>query len=115
MDSRTTAGLLRGLVQFAFPAEADEFSKLIDRLTDEGKRRNVIAHSVWRKGDRPGSVRTFAIRAVGEIRYEAHDFTAAEMERLAERIREVRRDLIRFMSRLGYLRASPDKPTPQGL
>lgn len=113
MDSRTMAGLLRGLLQAVYPDSADEFGKLIERILEEGKRRNVLAHAVWRKGARPGSVQTFAIRAVGEIRYEEHDFTAAEMLRLAERIRTVRREFLRFMNRHGYFRASLDIPTSQ--
>ncbi len=113
MDSRTMAGLLRGLLQAVYPTSADECGKLIERILEEGKRRNVVAHAVWRKGSRPGSMQTFAIRAVGEIRYEEHDFTAAEMLRLAARIRTVRREFLRFMNRHGYFRASPDKPTAQ--
>ncbi len=45
-------------------------------------------------------------------RVDRHEFTAAEMERLAQRIKTARLDLIRFMHRLGYypalLRTQPD-------
>lgn len=113
MDNRTMAGLLRGIIQGTFPNSADEFGRLVDRILDEGKRRNVIAHAVWRKGSRPASVQTFAIRAVGEIRYDKHDFTAAEMERLAARIKKVRREFVSFMNRHGYFRALHGRPPQQ--
>jgi hypothetical protein len=110
MDNRTMAGLLRSVVQAVYPASADEFAKLIDRVLDEGKRRHIIAHAVWREGSRPGSMKTFSIRAVGEIKYEEHDFTAAEINRLAHRIKAVRLEFIRSMRRHGYFGPLPGKP-----
>jgi hypothetical protein len=116
MDSRTMLGLLRGLLQAGFPASAEEFSKLAERIADEGKRRNIVAHAAWLPGNRRGSIRTFAIRTVGELRLDEHEFTAAELERLSGRIKSAREALVRFMIRRGYysaLRGTRTEPIPE--
>jgi len=113
MDSRTMIGLLKGIVREAFPDDADEFDKLADDLAQEGKRRNAIAHGVWRKGKRPNSIRTMSIRSVGQIKLDEHEYTAAEMDRLAERTKAARGELVKFLLRHGYMRTSlPDKSSP---
>ena len=85
-NSRTTGGLLKGFVRVGWPEHAEEFERIVDGILREGKRRDIIAHAVWREGDRPDSVATISLRSVSSFRVQRNEFTVAEFIRLANRI-----------------------------
>jgi hypothetical protein len=115
MDIRVKLGLLRAVFHARRPADADKFDKIISKIDRLGKRRNLIAHGVWRLGNRPGSIECASFSAAGgRLKSEQHSFTVIELNGLAMGILDVGRELVHaFVAAFG--RPSPEilqRPTP---
>jgi len=112
MRDRAVAALIKSIFRLSYGDLADQFDRLLDTLLRDGKRRDVIAHSYWNKGERPGSIRTWVARPANVFKLDEFDYTAAELRRLANRIQEKHIKLVRFLQPLGFFlvpRASSEK------
>ena len=104
MDSRTSLGIVRALACRQFPNDTEEIEKLTDRIAKEASRRHGVAHGLWRKGKRPGTIETETVKSVGHIKIEHHAYTVSELMALAHRIAACGRDTLQFFRKRGYLR-----------
>lgn len=103
-EARVLIGLVKSLVRFRFPDDADAFDKIADKLGKEGKTRNIIAHGLWSEGKRPNSIVTYHPITLNNPRVERHEFTPQEFERMAHRILEKGKKIISFLRERGLLR-----------
>jgi hypothetical protein len=99
-------GLLRILADGGAIKDAREAQRcrtLIKRLEKAYLTRNEVLHSLWAPSkDRPGSARRMSIRARGrQLRAEATDLTAEDLEDIARRLGVLSRDWRDLLDRLG--------------
>jgi hypothetical protein len=69
--------------------------------------RNHIAHSLWRKGSRPKSIRPMTIRVrAGKGKIiggdEERDYTETELALIADKLRQIHNSYIQFMKNRGF-------------
>jgi hypothetical protein len=112
MDPRTSMGILQGIVRRSDEAGAEEFDKLKSRFEKVYKRRNIVAHGVWRTGKRPKAIGTTSLKSVGDVRFDDSEYTPLEMIALAHRIHAFRGDLIKFFRKRGYWKRRPSREIP---
>jgi hypothetical protein len=110
MRDRPVAALTKSIFRLRYSDLADRFDKLIDSLLREGKRRDVIAHAVWNKGNRAGSIRTGVARPSNVFKLEEFEYTAAELRRLANRIYDKTVEIVSFLKPLGFFGGLPPSP-----
>jgi hypothetical protein len=72
-------------------AEMEEGLKLVDRVNDKSVLRNNVAHTSWRRGRRPGSIKPLVIKAKGKLlllgaHHDEKDWTAEELNSEADEI-----------------------------
>lgn len=109
MNVRAVTGLIKSLYRLSWPDDADQFDKMVDSLVRDGKRRDIIAHAYWRKGNRPNSVSTWAAQPANVFRLQMYDYRGRELRALADRIQEKQIALIRFVQARGMF---PRRPSP---
>jgi hypothetical protein len=56
MDARVMLGILKAVFRARHPQDADELNRIVDKLADPGKVRNIVAHARWTAGKRPGTI-----------------------------------------------------------
>lgn len=97
MDVRVKLGLMRTTFRMHAPHASEEFDGLTQELGDWfDKKRNAMAHYLWRPGTKPGTADGYAYKAVSRWQKpELKGVTAAQIiewtataQRLAHRINE---------------------------
>lgn len=79
MSDRTAIGLIKSMVRSYRPKTADEFDKIADKLLGDGETRDIIAHAMWDKGKRPGSISVSVLKTVGKVKHTRHEYTVKEL------------------------------------
>jgi len=102
LEPRTAVGILKAIIKATNETKTTEFDKLCNRFERLYKRRNVIAHGAWLRGNRPGSIKAQTVKSVGDVRIERHDYTALEILAVAHRVHAFRKDFIKFFREIGY-------------
>ena len=64
---------------------------MLDRVGDKSVLRNNVAHTSWRKGRRPGSIKPLVVKAKGKLfllgaHHNEKDWTAEELNAEADEI-----------------------------
>ena len=103
MEVRLILGLSKSLVKYRYPKDIEEFERLVKRLEKLYGKRNLIAHGLWTKGDKPNSIRTLRVLTVGAVRMQPREYTIEESDGVATRIWECGRDLTTFLRNKGLL------------
>ena len=91
-------------------------TRLMDRAKTAFALRNNIAHSVWRKGRKPGAIKPMSMSARGVLKllgsdHNEREWTAPQLEAEARKIHQLGIDLAKFMDRYGLV-SLPQKPPP---
>ncbi len=79
----------------------------LDEANEYNTLRNHIAHSLWRKGSRPTSLRPMTIKnrgGKGKIigSEDEPDYTLVELAHIADRLRQIHNSYIQFMRTRGF-------------
>lgn len=106
-DARILLGLAKTLYCELFPKEADEFSRLVDKIDKLRSKRNVVAHALWKTGKRNDSIQTKHVRTVGKIKVEVHAYTARELILTAHRIQSRGEQFAALLQSHGLLTGPP--------
>ena len=90
---------------------------LMDRAKSASDLRNDIAHCLWKKGRRKGTIKPIVLSARGAIKVlgsgnNEREWTAAELIAEAKKIHQIGIDLRTFMLRYGLVPALPEIPPP---
>jgi hypothetical protein len=99
------------------PYAIDGIMRLMDRAKTVFSLRNDVAHLVWRKGRKPGTIKPMSLSARSVLKvlgseHNEREWTAAQLEAEAHKIHELGLELARFMDRYGLV-ALPEKPPPR--
>jgi hypothetical protein len=87
--------------------ERDRFVELVGRLKAHGPLRNHIAHSRWKPGKRPGSIKVLGIDIrSGSLKVLGHqddeqDWLASEIMDDAAKLMKLNRDIVAYMEDTG--------------
>jgi HAMP domain-containing protein len=117
MAFNTLIGLLNALGSVLFPDSIKELTGITKAIAADYQSRSIIAHARWHPGKRPNSISTTIFKSVGKLSQTQHEYTADEIQQLAERIDAHRRQLIEFLKKRGFwqpLEAGPETPPPIG-
>jgi hypothetical protein len=88
------------------PYAIDGLTRLMKRTEEAFKLRNDIAHNVWRKGRRPGTIKPISIRARRTLKmlgsgHNEREWTAAQLEAEARKFHQLGLELAQFMKQYG--------------
>lgn len=92
------------------PILADQFSRIVSDWSHHNKIRDLIAHTRWTDGDRPGSIRARGVSIEnGSAQWLGDDtnqasYTALELEKLAKKLHEINERAKRFLTESGLRR-----------
>lgn len=91
--------------------------QLMGRAKNVFSFRNDVAHLVWRKGRKLGTIKPMSLSARSVLKVLGHEhnereWTAAQLKAEAHKMRELGLDLAKFMTRYGLV-ALPEKPPPR--
>jgi len=100
------------------PAVVETLTHLMKRTKSAFEVRNSIAHCVWRKGRRSGTIKPMSMSARGALKllgseHNEREWSAPELMAEAEKIHQLGTDLAAFMKQYGLLPSLPEKPTTQ--
>jgi hypothetical protein len=87
---------------------------LMKRVKTAFDLRNTIAHAVWRKGRRAGTIKPMSMSARADLKIlgsepNEREWTAPHLIAEAHKIHELGTDLAKFMRRYGLAPTSPEK------
>jgi hypothetical protein len=79
----------------------------LDGANEHNGLRNHIAHSLWKKGSRPNSIRPLTIRVrsgKGKLIGEDSDpnYTEVDLAHIADKLRQIHNSYMRFMESKGF-------------
>lgn len=104
MDVKTQIGILKAVFRARHKEGSDEFDKMLDKIDNDRKVRNTVAHTRWRKGNRPNSIITYTFKSTGELTVDPHDYTPEELTEAAHRIFNRAGALWKFLLERGHLK-----------
>jgi hypothetical protein len=83
MDMRVILGLTKTLFKYRRPNAGAEIDKLADRVDDMKRRRDLIAHSHWRRGGDPSELIAVSHTAVGAFKNRSEPFSVEKIMDIA--------------------------------
>lgn len=113
MDARLMLSYAKAIGRARFRKDVAEWDRLIDGLNEDRDKRDLVAHGLWRQGQRPNSIRTVSFRSVVKLSVKLHDYTPAELEAVAERARARLVSFCAFMARHGLSLSPPPEKRPR--
>jgi hypothetical protein len=112
MGAKTALGILKAVFRARHKNDADEFDKMIERLNDLRRVRDIVGHGRWIKDEeRPRSICAASFRSSGKLGVEKHRFTPEELLGTAERINARVHEMAIFLQARGYWKP-PRSPAP---
>jgi hypothetical protein len=96
------------------PYAIDGLTRLMARAKKALDLRNSIAHNIWRRGRRVGTIKPMSMSARGGLKLlgseqNEREWTAPQLEAEARKIHQLGMDLAEFMKRYGLV-SLPEKP-----
>ena len=107
LEPRTSLGILKAVFHSRHPNKSENLNALVDALAKLLRKRNIVAHGRWTKGNRPHTIECASFISSGELRVEIHAYTPEELNELAERISRKTFEFGEFLQANGYWRPSP--------
>lgn len=89
--------------------QIEKLSGYLGELHRSNPLRNAIAHSVWREGDRPGSIKPLGLSVRGGeasflgIEAEDRDYTKKELISIANQLMDLRTRVFTYLQSIGLL------------
>jgi len=107
MGAQTKIGLLQTLVRLRCEADANQFDKLAKRMRKAQDRRDILAHSTWKKSPVRGFTEPSGVKTVGSVKILSGKTNAGGIRQSARHFYDLGCELIAFMQAHGYLRQLP--------
>ncbi len=107
MHAQTKIGLLQTLVRLRFESDADEFDKFAKKLRKAQGKRDIIAHSTWSRGAKPGFIEPKGAKTIGSVKILKGETNAGGIESWAWEFYEHGRELVGFMQTRDLLQQVP--------
>jgi hypothetical protein len=84
-----------------------QIKRFLDAANEYNALRNHIAHSLWRRGSRPNSVRPLTIKVRGGKckligADDEPDYTETEFALIADKLRQIHNSYMEFMKARGF-------------
>jgi hypothetical protein len=96
-------------------ARRDGLKARLGRIQRDGKLRNWIAHSTWKPGTRPGSIKPFQVQSRGgkmtALGFDEaeRDWTTAELIEIADDLGRAYNELAEYLHSEGFMDAMLEK------
>lgn len=68
MSIRTLCGAMKTMVRIRYEDDAGDFDKLMDRILKIFAHRDLFAHCMWEKGNKPDEVSPIKASTIGSLR-----------------------------------------------
>ncbi|MEO0550669.1 MAG: hypothetical protein AAFZ91_12170 [Pseudomonadota bacterium] len=105
-SSRDFRNVVRALLSLDARVEMeDELKRLLGEFKAIGRIRNLIAHSRWKAGDRPNSIKPTGLQIRNDklefvgMEKDDDDYTIEELEALGVRTEKLHTDFVNFFKR----------------